>query len=220
MRTAATPRSSISARIFALRIRVRSRCVGVGCLYDHKFERLEFVVVKTADTNGEGTLRVEAPDHRMDIDGPHDLVEEICRAYRYDRVPSTILSDELPPQRGNPRLEIEERLKDILAHQGLQEVITYRLTTPEAESKARLEPGPEESYVALINPINVDRVVDDGRVLKLIHRMLKAKVVLPDGTRISTEEGAPQGGPLSPILSNIVLDELERMGESGPPCGS
>ena len=53
------------------------------------------------------------------------------------------------------------------------------------------------------------RHVDDGRILKLIHRMLKAKVVLPDGTRVSTEEGAPQGGPLSPILSNIVLDELD-----------
>jgi group II intron reverse transcriptase/maturase len=51
--------------------------------------------------------------------------------------------------------------------------------------------------------------VTDGRILRLIHRMLKAKVVLPDGTRITTEEGAPQGGPLSPILSNIVLDELD-----------
>lgn len=51
--------------------------------------------------------------------------------------------------------------------------------------------------------------VSDGRVLKLIHRMLKAKVVLPDGTRTSTEAGTPQGGPLSPLLSNIVLDELD-----------
>lgn len=51
--------------------------------------------------------------------------------------------------------------------------------------------------------------VSDGRLLKLIHRMLKAKVVMPDGTRISTEEGAPQGSPLSPLLSNIVLDELD-----------
>jgi RNA-directed DNA polymerase len=51
--------------------------------------------------------------------------------------------------------------------------------------------------------------VSDGRILKLVQRMLKAKVVLPDGTRITTEEGAPQGGPLSPILSNIVLDELD-----------
>ena len=51
--------------------------------------------------------------------------------------------------------------------------------------------------------------VGDGRVLKLIHRMLKAQVVLPDGTRVVTEEGTPQGGPLSPLLSNIVLDELD-----------
>ena len=51
--------------------------------------------------------------------------------------------------------------------------------------------------------------VRDGRVLKLIHRMLKAKVVLPDGTRVSTEMGTPQGGPLSPLLSNIVLNELD-----------
>ena len=51
--------------------------------------------------------------------------------------------------------------------------------------------------------------VSDGRVLKLVHRMLKAKVVLPDGTRVVTEEGTPQGGPLSPLLSNIVLDELD-----------
>ncbi len=51
--------------------------------------------------------------------------------------------------------------------------------------------------------------VEDGRVLKLIHRMLKAKVVLPEGTRVSTEEGTPQGGPLSPLLSNIVLNELD-----------
>jgi RNA-directed DNA polymerase len=52
--------------------------------------------------------------------------------------------------------------------------------------------------------------VADGRILKLVHQMLKAKVVLPDGTRITTEEGTPQGGPLSPLLSNIVLDELDR----------
>ena len=51
--------------------------------------------------------------------------------------------------------------------------------------------------------------VSDGRVLKLIHRMLKANVVLPEGTRVTTEEGTPQGGPLSPLLSNIVLNELD-----------
>jgi RNA-directed DNA polymerase len=51
--------------------------------------------------------------------------------------------------------------------------------------------------------------VKDQRVLVLIRRMLKAKVVLPDGVKVTTEEGVPQGGPLSPLLSNIVLSELD-----------
>jgi hypothetical protein len=32
---------------------------------------------------------------------------------------------------------------------------------------------------------------------------------MPDGTKIAVTEGTPQGGPLSPLLSNIVLDELD-----------
>jgi group II intron reverse transcriptase/maturase len=52
--------------------------------------------------------------------------------------------------------------------------------------------------------------VHDKRLLVLIGQMLKAQVVLPDGVVVSTEEGVPQGGPLSPLLSNIVLDELDQ----------
>jgi group II intron reverse transcriptase/maturase len=52
--------------------------------------------------------------------------------------------------------------------------------------------------------------VGDRRLLVLIGRMLKAKVVLPDGVVINIEQGVPQGGPLSPLLSNIVLDELDQ----------
>lgn len=51
--------------------------------------------------------------------------------------------------------------------------------------------------------------VTDVRVLKLIHAMLKAKVVMPDGVVVSNDEGTSQGGRLSPLLSNIVLDELD-----------
>lgn len=51
--------------------------------------------------------------------------------------------------------------------------------------------------------------IHDRRLLVLIGRMLKAKVVMPDGVVVSTEAGVPQGGPLSPLLSNIVLDELD-----------
>jgi len=52
--------------------------------------------------------------------------------------------------------------------------------------------------------------VRNPKLLRLIRRMLKAKVVMPGGVVVATEEGAPQGGPLSPLLSNIVLDELDR----------
>jgi RNA-directed DNA polymerase len=52
--------------------------------------------------------------------------------------------------------------------------------------------------------------IKDPRLIQLIRRMLKAKVVMPDGVVVASEEGTPQGGPLAPLLSNIVLDELDR----------
>jgi RNA-directed DNA polymerase len=50
----------------------------------------------------------------------------------------------------------------------------------------------------------------DKRVLKLIRAFLNAGVVMEDGVVIPTEEGTPQGGPLSPLLSNVMLDDLDR----------
>lgn len=55
----------------------------------------------------------------------------------------------------------------------------------------------------------LEQRIKDRRIIHLIQRLLKAKVVMPDGVIVSTEEGTPQGGPLSPLLSNIVLDELD-----------
>jgi RNA-directed DNA polymerase len=39
--------------------------------------------------------------------------------------------------------------------------------------------------------------VHDARILRLVRQMLKAKVVMPDGAKVATEEGTPQGGPLT-----------------------
>ena len=55
----------------------------------------------------------------------------------------------------------------------------------------------------------IGRTVKDGRVLSLIHKYLNAGVMV-SGTHVPTKKGVPQGGPLSPLLSNIMLNELDR----------
>jgi phenylalanyl-tRNA synthetase beta chain len=107
-------------------------------------------------------LTVKSPPYRLDIGqgliGVADLVEEIARVYGYDRIPETLMADTLPPQRGDRLQEREEDLRNHLAGLGLQEVITYRLTTPERDGRTgEVESG--APYVRLANPIASDRVV-------------------------------------------------------------
>lgn len=118
----------------------------------------------------DGTVRATAPDHRLDIGtgviGVADLLEEIARVYGYERIPETRMSDELPPQIGNPKQDKEERVRDLLVNLGLQEVVTYRMTSPEREN--RLWPASHtpdnklantQGYVRIANPITADRNV-------------------------------------------------------------
>jgi len=60
----------------------------------------------------------------------------------------------------------------------------------------------------------VAKRVTDKRILKLIRGFLTAGV-LADGLISPTEEGAPQGGPLSPLLSNLMLDVLDKLEKPG-----
>ena len=55
----------------------------------------------------------------------------------------------------------------------------------------------------------VSRKVHDVRLLRLIGRYLRAGVMV-EGVLQPTDEGAPQGGPLSPLLSNILLDDFDK----------
>lgn len=132
-------------------------------------ESLEF----TVEDAGE-VLRVTQPDFRMDIGegviGLADIAEEIARIYGYENIPETQIDDEIPQQRNNPSLEYEERVRDLLVTTGLQEVITYRMTSPEREARI-FPPGVEgdtRSYVALANPIAAERTVMRHSVLASI----------------------------------------------------
>lgn len=55
----------------------------------------------------------------------------------------------------------------------------------------------------------VSRKIEDKRVLKLIRKYLNSGIMLK-GMLVKSKEGTPQGGPLSPLLSNILLDELDK----------
>jgi RNA-directed DNA polymerase len=55
----------------------------------------------------------------------------------------------------------------------------------------------------------VARKVKDKRLLKLIRAYLQSGVMV-SGVCVTTEEGTPQGGPLSPLLANILLDDLDK----------
>lgn len=55
----------------------------------------------------------------------------------------------------------------------------------------------------------VSQRISDGRVLRLINQMLKAGCIA-EGRRLETEQGTPQGGVVSPILSNVLLTPFDR----------
>jgi len=104
-------------------------------------------------------VQAKTPAHRLDIGegivGLADVIEEVARSYGYDRIPETRMADALPPQIGNPVHEWEEHVRDILVNLGLQEVVNYRLTSPERESRL----VSYEGYVTLANPIAPERRV-------------------------------------------------------------
>jgi phenylalanyl-tRNA synthetase beta chain len=145
--------------------------------------RLEFQC-----TIENGCVDAQTPPHRLDIGvgivGLADVIEEVARSYGYDRIPETRMADALPPQIGNPAYEWEERVRDILVDLGLQEVVSYRLTSPERESRL----ASYNEYVSLANPIAPER-----RVLRrsLLASLLEAAEKNARGESIAMFELGP-----------------------------
>jgi phenylalanyl-tRNA synthetase beta chain len=131
-------------------------------------------------------VKARVPDHRLDIGtgivGKADLMEEVARLHGYDRIPETMISDPLPPLRGNPALESEELVRDELVRLGLQEVITYRLTSSEREAR-RLPggtPADPMPYIQLANPMVADRVVMRHSLLASLLEIIERNARLRD----------------------------------------
>ncbi|MGB2897063.1 MAG: phenylalanine--tRNA ligase subunit beta [Anaerolineales bacterium] len=161
-------------------------------------------------------LHVTTPDHRMDIGegivGVADLMEEVARIYGYDRLPETMISDEIPPHYSNNALEREEQARNLLAGLGLQEIVTYRLTTPDHETRI-LPTGTKSDdrpYIQLENPISVDRMVMRHSLLASVLEIVESNARFQERIAVfeigpvylSAEEGEL---PIEPLKLAIAL---------------
>jgi len=155
--------------------------------------------------------------------------------------PSAVRKVEMPKPSGGTRILGIPTLQDRLIQQAIAQQLTIVYDGTFSQSSYGFRPG-RNAHQALVQArqyVNAgyshvvdidmaqffDRVnhdylmnllserVKDKRVLKLIHRYLKAGAMI-DGIATVNTEGTPQGGPLSPILSNILLDRLDKELES------
>lgn len=148
------------------------------------------------------------------------------------------------PQGGYRQLGIPT-VRDRLIQQSIHQVLSPRYEVIFSENSYGFRPGRSAhealeqagKYVAegkgyvidldlekFFDRVNHDRLmwllgnrIGDERILKLIHRFVKAGL-LQGGLISQRIEGTPQGGPLSPLLSNIVLDELDKELERRGHC--
>jgi phenylalanyl-tRNA synthetase beta chain len=169
-------------------------------------ERLEFSCMVQGKK-----VQVVVPDFRLDIGegltGKADILEEVARLYGYDRIPETRLADVMPRQFGNPSLDMEEKLRDVMANLGLQEVVSYSLTTPERE--ARLNPLPTfepGEYITLQNPITPERRVMRHSVLASVMDDLEKNSRTSDSLALFEI-----GNVYIPTEGKTLPDELPRM---------
>lgn len=113
-------------------------------------------------------LLVEIPSFRGDIKETEDLIEEIARISGYNNVPSTIPKIIEQSERMQTPKIIEDKAKNTLISLGIDEILTYSLTSLDLIKKSGLNP---ENAIAIKNPLSIEQ---EAMRLSLIPGMLNA----------------------------------------------
>ena len=150
--------------------------------------------------------QVRVPYWRTDVDIPDDIAEEVARIVGYDQIPTKNLGGDVPPAIPQPLRELRERLRDALAAAGMQEIITYSLTTSE-ELERVLPEGQVEQLLKVVNPLSAEheylRPVLRGSVLKTLaanERRREGEIALFEASRVYL----PRSGELPEEQEHIV----------------
>ncbi len=122
---------------------------------DQALARLDFTVHSREQIESGLTWQVTARSHRFDIALEADLVEEICRIYGYNNIPSTQPVIRLPLATVPLQTHSEPQLKRQLAGLGFQEVVTYSFIDPATQ---RLF-DPDVEPLMLANPMSSEQSV-------------------------------------------------------------
>jgi len=180
----------------------------------------------------DGMTVEELPEH---LKANWESIRDKLEAGTYQ--PSPVRRVEIPKPSGGVRLIGIPTVQDRLIQQAIHQVLSLEYEPRFSQHSYGFRPGRsahdavkaarghiEAGYrwvvdidlAQFFDRVNHDRLmarmkadIADKRVLRLVNEYLKAGV-METGVITTTERGTPQGGPLSPLLSNIVLDELDR----------
>lgn len=118
--------------------------------------RLECSVHETS----EGTLEVVPPSYRIDIEREIDLVEEVARMKGFDAIPATMPIARVVSDRPTLHQRMERSVRDILVAHGMNEIINFSFTSPEAADKLLLSDDDiRRTAIKLANPLVAEQSI-------------------------------------------------------------
>ncbi|NNL76387.1 MAG: phenylalanine--tRNA ligase subunit beta, partial [Desulfobacterales bacterium] len=123
-------------------------------------ESIEFKVKKIASEDGDEHLTVVPPTFRVDVTQPEDLMEEVARLSGYNTIPTTFPA--MPAEGRSPalKLELRNRLKNLMTGLGFTEAITYSFVSETSCDRLRLkDKDPHRALIHILNPLTEDQAV-------------------------------------------------------------